>query len=101
MSKPKFKKGQWVTLPPNQGFVGESDRLKAQIVDDADELIEKYGFLTCIEHPDCGCGAEIAGFEWPNLHTEPDPQCDGKRHLLCHVCENRMTPCDPPKDESA
>jgi len=93
--KPRFGKGQWVRVEPGQGFVGESDRLRAEIVDDPEELIEQFGFLWCMNHPGCGCASE--GFEHPNLMTEPDPQNGGKRHLLCHVCENKMTPCDPPE----
>ena len=91
-AEPKFRPGQWVKLPPNQGFVGASDKFKAQIDDQGD-----WGTETCMQFPDCGCKTE--GREWPNLLTEPDPKCEGKRWNLCHVCENKMTPCEPPEEQ--
>lgn len=68
--------GDWVWLMPNSGFVGESNRLKVELQPDTEDL----AFCSCGDH-DCQ--------EW-DCWTEPDPQNDGKRHLLCHVSECRM-----------
>ena len=79
MSKPRSTRravGEWVKLPPNVGFVGESDRLPAQIQDDGNEPC-----LLC-DDPDC--------VEWATLWTAPDPQAEGKRHALYHVPECQM-----------
>lgn len=77
----RYTAGQWVRLPPNAGFVAESDRLAAQI-DPESEPEPCFG--------DC-CGNDgCAEVSWPTLWTEPDPKADGKRHMLCHVCESQM-----------
>lgn len=83
----RFRVGQWVRLPKNVGFVGESDRLAAQI--DPEGAPEPC-FGDC-----CGSGG-CREMSWPTLWTEPDPQEDGKRHVLCHVCESQMTPTSRP-----
>lgn len=75
MSK-KRNPGDWVWLAPNAGFVGESNRLRAQIVGDDWE--------PCYICDDKSCR------EWATLHTEPDPENDGKQYALCHVSECQM-----------
>ena len=77
MSK-RRKVGDWVQLLPNVGFVGESNRLLAQI---QPEDNPPPCFLECGD-PDCR--------EWTNLRTEPDPQNDGKQWPLCHISECEM-----------
>jgi hypothetical protein len=77
------KRGDWVWLGPNTGFVGESDRLKVQIP--PDPYADPHDFTDwapCLM--DCG---DDDCQEWPTLWTEPDPKADGKRHVLCHVSE--------------
>lgn len=76
MSK-RRKAGDWVWLDPGSGFVGESDRLKAEIQPEDDPM-------PCFE-----CGDEEC-VEWATLWTEPDPKNAGKRWPLCHVPECRM-----------
>ena len=73
------KLGDWVWLRPGAGFVGESWRLKAEIVQggDGDELPPCF---VC-DAPDCR--------EWYTLWIEPDPQT-GKRYPLPHVSECEM-----------
>lgn len=61
-------------LAPNSGFVGESHRLKAEIIDDGNEPC----FLC--DDPECQ--------EWATLHSAPDE--NGKRYMLCHVSECQM-----------
>ncbi len=69
--------GDWVWLAPNAGFVGESNRLKAQIQpEDGDGWP-----CTLCGDPDCR--------EWETLWTEPDP-ATGERYTLCHVSECQM-----------
>lgn len=76
--------GDWVRLGPNSGFVGDSDRLRAEIQDDG---FEGWCLLECADS-DCR--------EWVTLLTEPDPQAGGQRHMLCHVSECQMHDCDTP-----
>ena len=77
MSK-RREAGDWVWLKPNSGFVGESNRLKAQIaVDDEPEAC----LLNC-DDPNCR--------EWPNLATGPDYESEEKRWPLYHVSECQM-----------
>jgi len=71
--------GEWVWLQKYSGFVVESNRLKAEIQPEEDNDWMPCSFC---DDPECR--------EWSNLWTEPDPQCDGKRHLLCHVSECQM-----------
>ena len=89
MSK-RRKPGDWVWLAPNTGFVGESNRLRAQIPTDPKWNGDEWEpcLLNCGD-PDCR--------EWPNLFTEPDPRANGKSHCLCHVSECEMFD-DPQKD---
>ncbi len=68
--------GDWVWLAPNSGFIGESNRLRAQIQPEED-----YEPCFLCEDPDCR--------EWSTLWTEPDPKT-GKRYTLCHVSECQM-----------
>lgn len=74
--------GEWVRLPPNAGFVGDSDRLRAEIQDDG---FSPWCLLDCGDD-DCR--------EWATLLTEPDPLADEKRHMLCHVSECQMMDCN-------
>lgn len=98
MSK-RRKPGEWVALSPNSGFVGESDRLRAQIIpekfedgpdgcmlrlDLSDPILKDRPEL-CHDHACC---------EWANLWTEPDAQNGGVRHSLYHVSECQMHDCD-------
>ena len=76
MSK-RRKVGDIVWLAPNAGFVGESNRLQAEIMDDGYE----EWCLFCND-PECR--------EWVTLWTLPDPEHDGQRHTLCHVNECQM-----------
>lgn len=71
MSK-RRKAGDWVWLAPNSGFVGESNRLKAQILPEEDE----YG-CGCVLCDDPGCR------EWLTLETSHGD-------TLCHVSECEM-----------
>jgi len=71
--------GEWVWLSANCGFVGESNRLKAEIQPD-----DEAGLNYCELCGDDGCR------EWATLLTEPDPLHEGKRHMLCHVSECQM-----------
>jgi len=75
MSK-RRKVGDWVWLMPNSGFVGESNRLKAEIQPEDNP-------------PPCfmECGDNKCR-EWSTLWTEEDS--GGERHALCHVGECRM-----------
>jgi len=77
----------WVRLPPNTGFVGESDRLRAQVAPVSDNAIWEPCLLDCGD-PDCR--------EWVTLWTEPDPEHGGKRHVLCHVAECEMFDTETP-----
>lgn len=97
MSK-RRKAGEWVALSLNSGFVGESDRLRVQIIpeqhgepdgcmvrhDPSDPILKEFPQLCC--DPAC-C-------EWSNVLTEPDPQNGGIRHGLYHVSECQMHDCD-------
>ncbi len=74
MSK-RRKTGDWVWLMPNSGFVGESNRLKAEIQPEEDPP-------PCFECDDDECA------EWSTLWTAEDG--DKGRHMLCHVSECRM-----------
>jgi len=60
MSK-RRKVGDWVWLKSNSGFVGESNRLKAEIRPEDDSQ-------PCFLCDDRKC------VEWSTLWTEPDPQ---------------------------
>ena len=82
--------GEWVWLKPNAGFCGESNRLKVEIQPEDDENSKKYGPEKCIL--DCG---DPNCREWVNVWTEPDPEDNDERHLLCHVSECQM--CDEPQ----
>jgi len=82
----KRKPGEWVSLSSNQGFVGDSDRLRVQILEESDP---PPSMEIC-----CETGERCGGREWSNLMTEPDPLNNGKRHLLCHVCECQMSDCE-------
>lgn len=85
MANPKFKVGDWVWLKPLSGFLIGSEKLRAQILSD--------GYDYC---RGC-CGVDgCQEFEWATLATEPDPENNGVRHSLYHVCESRMTPADAP-----
>jgi hypothetical protein len=72
--------GDWVRLRSHTGFVGDSDRLRAEIQPEADGETPPPCLL-CWD-PNCR--------EWTNLLTEPDPQDANRRHLLCHVSECQM-----------
>jgi hypothetical protein len=74
--------GEWVWLRPNAGFVGESNRLKAEIMP---EDVDKNAPYPCVLE----CGDDDCR-EWVMLHTEPDTKTDGKRHVLCHISECEM-----------
>ena len=76
MSK-RRKPGDIVRLKANTGFVGDSDRLPAEIMPEDDPL-------PCMLCDDSDC------IEWTTLWTVPDPECNGDRHVLCHVSECRM-----------
>lgn len=80
MSK-RRRPGDWVRIVPSAGFVGESDRLKAQIQDQGSQPCWGLSGGGC-DDPDC--------VEWSTLWTEPDPQNGGKRCVLCHVSECQM-----------
>jgi hypothetical protein len=77
MSK-RRKAGEWVWLEPNSGFVGESDRYKAEIQPEE----EPYSDYPCML--DCG---DRECREWATLLTAP---VDGKRFELYHVSECQM-----------
>jgi hypothetical protein len=79
MSK-RRKPGDWVRLIPGVGFVGESNRLPAQIQEECSGY-RGWCFNDCGD-PDCR--------EWATLWTAPDPEHGGKRHMLCHVSECQM-----------
>lgn len=81
MSKRRHS-GDWVWLKPNTGFVGESNRLKVQIQHEEDSDAAPCIFDDC-KDPACR--------EWYTLWTLPDPEANGKRHVLCHVSECRMS----------
>ena len=76
MSK-RRKVGDIVWLRENTGFVGESNRLPAEIMGDGSE---PWCTNDCGD-PDCQ--------EWVTLWTLPDPET-GKRYPLYHVCECEM-----------
>jgi len=78
MSK-RRKVGDVVWLRANTGFVGESNRLPAEIMPEADGL--GYPCMMGCDDEDCR--------EWVTLWTLPDPET-GKRYPLCHVCECEM-----------
>lgn len=73
--------GDWVWLQSNAGFVGESNRLRAEIQPEYDDEEPPPCMFDCGD-PDCR--------EWTNLLTEPDPENDGQRWPLCHVSEYQM-----------
>jgi hypothetical protein len=73
------KAGDWIWVGKNCGFVGESNRLRAEIRPEKDS--EWCPCFFC-DDPDCR--------EWATLWTEPDPQQNGERHMLCHVSECQM-----------
>ncbi len=75
--------GEWVRVARGAGFVGDSDRLRAQIQDD--------GECPCFLCDDEDCR------EWATLITEPDPEAGGERHMLCHVSECQMSDCEAPR----
>lgn len=75
MSK-RRKTGEWVWLKPYSGFVAESNRYKAEIIG-----LESDTDSCCMLCGDSKCR------EWPTLWTE---EINGKRHMLCHVCECQM-----------
>ena len=77
--------GEWVRLPPGVGFIGESDRLPAQIQPEPDGDWSPCPGLC--DDPECR--------EWATLWTESDPLSDGRRHTLCHVSECVMEDCAP------
>jgi len=83
MSK-RRKPGEWVRLLPNSGFVGESNRLLAQIQPEDDPI-------PCFLCEDKECT------EWATLRTEPDPQDNNKRHVLCHISECQMLDANAPE----
>jgi len=72
------KAGDWVWLKPNTGFVGESNRLRAEIQPEDDE-----GYPCYLDCGDDDCR------EWATLWTEPCPKT-GKRYPICHVSECEM-----------
>ena len=77
MPRPVYQPGQWVRVT--------NGALRAQIID--------QGTLDDSGEPCMGmcCGrADCNAWSWATLHTEPDPECEGKRHMLCHVCESQM-----------
>jgi hypothetical protein len=76
MSK-RRKAGEWVRLAACSGFCSESDRLPAEIGTDGSAPC----MLGC-DDPEC--------VEWVTLHTAPDPEHGGQRHMLCHVSECQM-----------
>ena len=74
--------GEWVRLGQGVGFVGDSDRLRAEIQSDG-------------QSPWCllNCGDDEC-WGWARLLTEPDPEAGGERHMLCHVSECQMSDCE-------
>ena len=76
MSK-RRKIGDWVWLAPNAGFVGESNRLQAEIRPEPEAV--QMPCSMCSD-PECR--------EWATLWTEPIKS--EKRHMLCHVSECQM-----------
>ncbi len=90
MSK-RRKAGDWVWLVPNSGFVGESNRLRAEIRPEDDPPQPKDDPPPCFLE----CGDDEC-VEWTTLWTEEDG--DKGRHMLCHVSECRMLD-EPFKEE--
>jgi hypothetical protein len=78
MSK-RRQAGEWVRLIAGAGFCGDSARLKAEIQPEPWD-----GATPCFLCDEAACR------EWATLWTEPDPQANGKRHVLCHVSECEM-----------
>lgn len=77
--------GEWVRVAPNSGFVGDADRLRAEIQAD--------GYAPwCLQE----CGDDECR-EWATLLSEPDPQAGGERHALCHVSECQMSDAEAPR----
>lgn len=79
--------GEWVRLGPYTGFVGESDRLPAEIQPEQ----ARY-WAPCLR--DCG---DDDCQEWTSLWTAPDPENAGKRWSLCHVSECEMFDVEVPR----
>ena len=77
------KVGDWIWLKPNTGFVGESNRLKAEIID----IDPEY---TALAGPDPHWCDDPTCIEWPNLLTAPDPENKDQRWPLYHVGECEM-----------
>ena len=75
---------QWVRCDPGAGFVGEANRLRAEIQP------EEYPNSCMMECGDPEC------VEWATLWTEPDPLAGGKRYVLCHVSECQMHDAEAP-----
>ena len=76
--------GDWVWLRPGAGFVGESWRLKAEIIDAPENFDDDLLSCFLCDDPDCR--------EWETLWTEPDgePGTFGRRYMLPHVSECQM-----------
>lgn len=88
MSK-RRQAGEWVRCKPNAGFVGDSNRLRAQIQPEEDKYWQPcFGLNGCVD-PACR--------EWATLWTEPDPESNGESHMLCHVSECEMEDAQPPE----
>lgn len=77
--------GEWVRVVPGAGFVGDSDRLRAEIQDDG------YPDTCPLDCDDEDCR------EWATLLTEPDPESGGERRMLCHVSECQMSDVEAPR----
>ena len=80
------KLGDWVWLRPGAGFVGESWRLKAEIVQGG---AAPPGRGDGAQLPPCFLCDDADCREWYTLLTEPDPQT-GARYGLPHVSECEM-----------
>jgi len=76
MSK-RRKPGDKVWLKPMSGFVGESNKYRAEIQPTPES--DRAQCLLC-DDPEC--------IEWPNLFTEPNENKD--QFPLCHVSECQM-----------
>ena len=76
------KAGDWVWLRAGAGMTGESNRLRAEIQADCEDDNDP---APCLYN----CG-DAACREWYDLLTAPDPQANGKRHMLYHVSECEM-----------
>jgi len=78
-----------VWLGPGAGMTGEAARLQVEILP---EEFDGRDPLPCML--DCG---RPGCREWSTVWTVPDPEANGKRHVLCHISECEMF--DEPQGE--